>query len=38
MHPWRRDVDWHFASTIVSLIWLVILAAALIAVLLRAQS
>lgn len=38
MQPRRRDVDWHFASIIVSLIWLAILAAALVAVLLRVQS
>ena len=36
--PRRREVDWHFASFIVSLIWLAILAAALLTVLLRGQS
>jgi hypothetical protein len=35
MQPRRRDVDWHFASFVVSMIWLAIVAAALLAVLFR---
>lgn len=33
MQSRHRDVDWHFASFVVSLIWLAIVAAGLLAVL-----
>ncbi|MGY4436874.1 hypothetical protein ACVWWO_009351 [Bradyrhizobium sp. F1.13.1] len=36
MQPRRRDVEnWHFASFVVSMIWLAVVAAALLAVLFR---
>lgn len=35
MHPRRRDVDWHFASLVVTLLWLALLSATLLVVLLR---
>ncbi|MFK4490265.1 hypothetical protein ABIA45_005343 [Bradyrhizobium sp. USDA 336] len=35
MRAGRGDIDWHFASIVVSLIWLALLSAKLLAVLLR---
>ncbi|MEY9360531.1 hypothetical protein ABH994_003252 [Bradyrhizobium yuanmingense] len=35
MRARRRDVDWHFASIIVTLLWLALLSATLLAVLVR---
>lgn len=34
MHSRRRDVDWHFASFTISMVWLAIIVAAFIALLL----
>jgi len=34
MRARRGDIDWHFASIVVSLIWLALLSATLLAVLL----
>ncbi|MBB4424430.1 hypothetical protein GGD66_002976 [Bradyrhizobium sp. CIR48] len=35
MRARRRDLDWHFASIVVTLLWLAFLSATLLAVLFR---